>query len=74
MIKKISQREARLLRKKVKEQEHFLLGPYAGALIETLNLSDVSYARLKTAETLGYALLLRFGYQPNEVKIRAVKP
>lgn len=74
MTKKISQREARLLKKRVQKLEGDLKNSYAGTRVDTWTLSDVQFARIKTANTLGYGLILfpEFSGATN-VKVMAVK-
>ena len=77
MTKKISQREAVRLKKRVRELENKLENIRAhgwpGALIDTWNMSDVTYARVKTADILGYTLILKRGYTGTDLEVRAVK-
>ena len=76
MTKKISQREAVRLKKKVRELESrftSLRNGWEGVVIDTWSLSDSQYARIKTAGLLDHTILLRRSYSGTEVEIRAVK-
>jgi hypothetical protein len=73
MTKKISQREAHRLRKRVKELEHFLTDERSGVLIDSWTLSNEAFAKVETADLLGYSILLRRSYSGTEVRVRARK-
>lgn len=78
--KYISQREARRLQKRVQEllqAEQSRLrtwtGSYPGGVnIESLTISDVSYAKLDIAKRLGYALVVTVD-SSNSIRIHAVR-
>jgi hypothetical protein len=73
MRKKISQREANQLKKRVKQLESNLTNSYAGTRIDTWTLNDAQFARIKTANLLGYNVLLFQNFSGNEIKVVAVK-
>ncbi len=59
MTKKISQREARLLKKRVFQLEAMFKNSYEGTTIDTWTLNDTQFARVRTANSLGYGLVLQ---------------
>ena len=72
MTRKISQREARLLKKRVFSLEAMFQNSYAGVNIDYWALNDTQLARVKTANSLGYGLVLH-QYSGTNVKVQAVK-
>ena len=76
MTKKISQREAVRLKKKVRElEEKFerIRNGWDGVRIDTWNLSDTQFARVKTAQLLGRTTVVIPDWTGNEVNLRAVQ-
>ena len=76
MTKKISQRDALRLRKKVKELEaklRELENNWVGTRIDSWTLTGESCAKVKTAKVLGYTVFLNPTYSGTEVEIKAVK-
>ena len=73
MRKKISQREANQLKKRVKQLESNLTNSYAGTRLDTWTLTDAQFARIKTANLLGYNVFLFQTYTGTEIKVMAVK-
>lgn len=78
---KISQREARRLRKRVlelKKQYDKLLGNYtsdfSGTHIRTIRLSEIEAAVAANATRLGYALVLRHSNSTQDYWVYAMKP
>ena len=71
MTKKISQREAHRLRKKVKELENQLKNDYAGTRITSVVLCESQFACVKTAHNLGHQLRVVPTWAGNEVKVMA---
>ncbi len=78
---RISQREARRLKKRVEELElrdrararHWSSEYPGGAHIDTLTVAGVEYVAIKTAWMLGYAVIVKPS-RTNEVQVFAVKP
>lgn len=78
-MKKISQREARQLRKEVAELKAVLRSQHihwskdypGGVHLTTIGLSDVGAAKLLTAQRLSHALVARA--ENNELRIYALK-
>ena len=79
MTKKISQRAAVKLRKRVKELETKLehskdtLRWGWGTYLDGFVLSDAQFARVKTANLLGHACLIQPSGSGNGVDVKAVK-
>ena len=74
--KKISQVEARRLKKRVASLEAMFRNSYEGTTIATWTLNDPSIATVRTAKTLGYGLVLHSlpDYSgSNQVRVQAVK-
>jgi len=76
MTKKISQRSAIKLKRRVKELEalldHLKQG-WEGTTIDSWTMTDLTYARVKTASTLDYTIILRPTYCGTGVDVKAVK-
>jgi hypothetical protein len=76
MRKKISQRSAVKLKKRVKELENQLWSlrhGYIGARLGTWSFSEVLHAQVKTAKTLEYITLISPTGSGTDLEIRAVK-
>ena len=75
MRKKISQREALRLKKRIRELEgkmRDLKNNWAGERIDSWSLSDAMCARVKTAKTLGFSTWISPTYSGTEVEIKAI--
>ena len=76
MRKKISQVEARKLKKRVAELEakfNRIKEGYAGTRIHGWTLSDTDYARVNTASLLNHIVYVSKTWSANEVKLMAVE-
>ena len=69
MTKKISQKEARLRGVRIRHLENLLKGEYAGDRIDAYILSDIQFARVKTATRLGHPVRIVPTGNGNEVKV-----
>ena len=69
MTKKISQREARLRGVRVRHLENLLKNNYEGIRLDTYVLSDVQFARVKTADFLGHPIRIVPTWNGTEVKL-----
>lgn len=78
-VKKISQAEARRLKKTIDELNYKLehksdaLQYGWGTWLDAYTFSDVQFAKIKTAKRLGYALLLRPSETGASADLMAVK-
>ena len=76
MRKKISQREALRLRRKVRELESTLDDlrcGWCGTRIDSWTLTDTAYAKVSTAKALGFTTIISPTYTGNGAEIKAVK-
>ena len=71
-VKKISQKEARLRGARIRELEGLLKGEYEGTRIDSFILSDVQFARVRTAHILGHPVRVVPTWSGNEVKLVAI--
>jgi hypothetical protein len=76
MTKKISQREDRALRKRVKELEdkaRRVKNNWGGTRLHSWTLSETDYARVKTANLLDHTVIVYPAYSGTEVSVVAFK-
>ena len=71
MRKKISQAEARRLKRRYTELEDKIKSEWNGVRIQSWTLADVDFARVKTAWVLGHPLVMYPTGSGNEVKLMA---
>ena len=79
---RISQREARRLKKRVDELERQRASQFArwgsefpgGVNIDFIDVQAVEYVAVKTAVALGHAVVVRPANQENRILLFAVKP